>query len=118
MATAPRTVPTGGTGDPAAIISAEAEFSGRMEAKDLNVLGRFDGDLKLSGRLRVGAQARVKARVQASAVDINGEFEGEVRAQTLSFGETARAKGIFLSDRVSMKDGAQVNGAFNLEGKS
>jgi cytoskeletal protein CcmA (bactofilin family) len=115
MATAVRTAATPGvSAEASAVLSEEAEFVGRMEGKDLHVLGRFEGELTLSGRLRVGRQARVKAKIQAGSVELNGEFDGEIRAQVLAFGNQARARGVFLADRLSMQEGARVDGAFNL----
>ena len=94
-------------------IGADATISGRISGQDLQVMGAFDGEITLKGTLRVGPQGRVKAVVKAAVVEIRGSFDGEVGAGTLIFGDSARASGIFRSDRIQMHEGAIVNGAIN-----
>lgn len=96
------------------VVGAESVFSGRMTGEDLHVLGRFEGDLEVKGVLRIGPQAVVKATVQAAAVEVKGEFEGEIRAQTITFAETARARGIFRMEKITIKEGAVVDGSVNV----
>ena len=94
-------------------IGAQATVTGRMGGDDLQVLGVFDGEITLKGALRIGPQGRVKGIVQAAAVEVRGSFEGEISARTLVFAETARARGIFRADKLSIQDGALVNGTMN-----
>lgn len=103
----------GGTGE-AAFLGPEAMISGTMSGQDLVVLGRFDGDLQLSGRLHAGKSSRMKATVRAAAVHLEGEFDGEIRAQTLFLEETARARGTFVAERLTMREGALLQGTVNL----
>ena len=102
------------TFNPETVVGVESFFTGRMAGEDLTVLGRFEGDVQLKGTLRVGPQGSVKANVQAAAVEVKGEFEGEIRTSNLVFGETARAKGTFKADKLTIKDGALVDGSINL----
>ena len=97
-----------------AVIGEDAAFSGRLAGKNLIVHGRIDGEIEISGRLRLGPRSVVKGIVRAAAVEVDGEFEGDIRATSLAFGETARARGVFQADRLSMREGALVNGALNL----
>lgn len=94
-------------------IGAAATITGRLAGDDLQVLGTFDGEIVLRGTLRIGPQGRVKGVVQASVVDVRGTFEGEIGATTLVFGDAARARGVFRADRLSIQDGAVVDGAVN-----
>jgi cytoskeletal protein CcmA (bactofilin family) len=96
-------------------IATDAVFTGLMTGEDLTIEGRFDGDLEVRGTLRIAPTGRVKAKVKASAVDLRGEFDGEVRTTTLVFGETARARGVFVADKLTIREGAVVNGALNLD---
>jgi cytoskeletal protein CcmA (bactofilin family) len=96
-----------------AVLGEESSLSGRFVGQDLTVLGNFDGDLKANGVVRIGRQAAVKARIEAGAVEVEGVFEGEIRTGRLLFGATARARGVFLSDRLTIKDGAVVEGSVN-----
>ena len=91
----------------------DAQFSGRFSGQDLDVLGRLEGDVEVKGRLRIGKQGRVKAKVKAAVTEIEGEFEGELRADSLTLTETARAKGTFLAKRLSVREGALLEGAIN-----
>ena len=96
------------------ILSEDASLSGRVNAQDLTILGGFEGDVTVRGRLRVGPNARVKAKVKADSVEIEGKFEGEIRSTLLSFAPSARARGLFLADKLGIREGAVVEGAFNL----
>jgi len=96
-----------------AVLGEESSLSGRFVGQDLTVLGHFDGDLRAHGVVRIGRQAAVKARIEAGAVEVEGAFEGEIRTGRLLFAATARARGVFLSDRLTIKDGAVVEGSVN-----
>ena len=96
-----------------AVLGEESSLSGRFVGQDLTVLGHFDGDLKAQGVVKIGRQASVKATIEAGAVEVEGAFEGEIRANRLLFGATARARGVFLSDRLTIRDGAVVEGSVN-----
>jgi cytoskeletal protein CcmA (bactofilin family) len=96
------------------VLASECAFSGRVSGRDLDVLGRFEGDLDLSGRVHVAAGGKVKGRVRAAVVQIDGHFEGEVRAGTLRLGVNASARGRFFADRLSIVDGARLEGDVNL----
>jgi cytoskeletal protein CcmA (bactofilin family) len=99
-----------------ATVGEDAAFTGRFTGQDLVVLGRLEGDVELKGSFRVGKQGHVKAKVGAVTVEIEGEFEGEVRADTLSLSDTARAKGTFIAKRLNVREGAILEGAVNPTG--
>jgi len=99
-----------------ATVGEDAAFTGRFTGQDLVVLGRLEGDVELKGALRVGKQGNVKAKVSASTVEIEGEFEGEVRADTLSLADSAKAKGTFVAKRLNVREGAILEGAVNPSG--
>ena len=61
------------------VLASGCAVSGRVAGRDLDVLGRFEGDLDLSGRVHVASGSQVKGRVRANLVEIDGDFEGEVR---------------------------------------
>src|SRR5918992_4673342 len=94
----------------AAVVDRHTALSGSVSGHDLIVLGSLEGDLRLSGRLHIAAGSRLKARVQATVVELDGEFEGELRAQTLRVTATARAKGVFMAERISIEEGALLDG--------
>jgi cytoskeletal protein CcmA (bactofilin family) len=61
----------------ATVLAPGSAFSGRVSGQELDVLGAFDGELELSGRVRLAAGSKVKARVRADLVEIEGDFEGD-----------------------------------------
>ena len=97
----------------ATVVAPGSALSGRVCGQDLDVHGAFDGEMELSGRVRLIAGSKVKARVRANIVEIDGDFEGEVRATTLRVGHTARALGLFFSDRLAVAEGATLEGGVN-----
>lgn len=97
------------------VLASGCAVSGRVSGRDLDVLGRFEGDLDLTGRVHVASGSQVKGRVRASLVEIDGDFEGEVRAETLRVGVGASARGLFFADRISIVDGALLEGDVNPE---
>lgn len=100
------------------IIDAQADVEGTLKGKDAHVLGRFRGQIELTGRLVLGEGARVDARVVADAVEIAGEFKGELKARSLSVLERGRVEGSIDAERLAMREGALLNGSVNAgEGK-
>lgn len=102
-------------GQDVSILSEDASLSGRVTAQDLTILGSFEGDVVVRGRLRVGPNAKVKAKVKADSVELEGGFDGEIRTKALTFAPSARARGLFLADKLAIREGATVEGSFNLQ---
>jgi cytoskeletal protein CcmA (bactofilin family) len=86
-------------------------MTGTVAGHDLVVMGSLEGDLRLTGRLHLAAGSRLRARVHASVVDLEGDFEGEVRAETLRVSASARARGVFRAERLSIQEGAVLEGS-------
>ena len=95
------------------IIDAQADIEGTLRGKDAHVLGRFRGQIEITGRLVLGETARVEARVTADAVEIAGEYKGELKARSLSVLEKGRVDGTIDAQRLAMKEGALLNGSVN-----
>ena len=95
------------------IIDAQADIEGTLRGKDAHVLGRFRGQIEITGRLVLGETARVEAKVTADAVEIAGEFKGELRARSLSVLEKGRVDGTIDAQRLAMREGALLNGSVN-----
>ena len=111
MATVPKTTSPKTTVAPEAHetearLSEGAAFDGRWKGADIAVQGRLEGELTLTGRLRVGRTGSVLGRVQADTVELGGEFTGEVQARLIVITEGARARGTFVSERLIVREGA------------
>lgn len=94
-----------------ALLDQHVSFTGTVSGHDLIVVGALEGDLRLTGRLHAAPASRLKARVQAQVVELEGEFDGEIRAQTLRVTSSARARGTFRAERLSIEEGAVLEGS-------
>jgi cytoskeletal protein CcmA (bactofilin family) len=95
------------------VIDAQADIEGTLRGKDAQILGRFRGQIDLTGRLVLGESAKVDAKVTADAVEIAGEFKGELKARSLSVLEKGRVEGTIDAQRIAMREGALLNGSVN-----
>lgn len=95
------------------VIDAHADIEGTLKGKDAQVLGRFRGQIELTGRLVLGEGARVDAHVVADTVEVAGEFKGELKARSLSVLERGRVEGTIDAQRLAMREGALLNGSVN-----
>src|SRR5262245_16982497 len=97
-------------------IDADADVEGKLKGKDARILGRFRGEVVLSGRLQVGEGAKVEAKVSADVAEIAGEYQGELTVRSLVLLEKARVSGTLDAQGMVVREGAQVNGAVNAGG--
>jgi cytoskeletal protein CcmA (bactofilin family) len=95
------------------VIDTQADIEGTLRGKDAQVLGRFRGQIDLTGRLVLGEGAKVDAKVTADTVEIAGEFKGELKARSLSVLEKGRVEGTIDAQRLAMREGALLNGSVN-----
>jgi cytoskeletal protein CcmA (bactofilin family) len=94
-------------------IDKQADFEGKLAGKDARILGRFKGELQLSGRLTIGDESRVEAKVKADAAEIGGDFKGDISVRSLVLLEKARVEGTIDAQVLSVKEGAQLNATVN-----
>ena len=52
--------------DKATVIDADSSFEGRLTGKDGRILGTFQGEIELQGRLHLGEGSKVEAKVKAT----------------------------------------------------
>lgn len=95
-------------------IGNDAEFEGTLSGKDAQVLGRFQGEVVVTGKLSIGEGARVDAKVTADVVEIAGAFKGSLTTRSLILLEKARVDGGIEAKSISVRDGAVLNGAVNV----
>ncbi len=102
--------------DKPTLIDGQADVEGRLKGKDAHILGRFKGEVEVSGRLFLGEGARVDAKVVADAAEIAGEFKGEIKARAVTLAEKAKVEGSVDAQVLVVKEGAQLNGAVTAGG--
>ena len=94
-------------------VGSDAEFEGVLNGKDAQVLGRFKGEVAVTGKLTIGEGARVDAKVTADVVEIAGSFKGTLITRSLILLEKARVEGSVEAKSLAVRDGALLNGAVN-----
>jgi cytoskeletal protein CcmA (bactofilin family) len=95
-------------------VGADAEFEGILSGKDAQILGRFKGEVLITGKLSIGDGAVVDAKVTADTVEIAGTFKGSLATRALILLEKARVDGAVEAKSLSIRDGALLNGAVNV----
>src|SRR5262245_36216469 len=98
-------------GERATVIDTDSMIEGRLTGKDARILGTFQGEIELSGRLQLGEGAKVEAKVKATTAEIGGEFKGDLVVQNLVLLEKARVSGTVDAQTMAVREGAVVNGA-------
>ena len=92
------------------LVDAQADIEGTLKGRDARILGRFKGEVEVSGRLVLGEASRVEAKVRAGAAEVGGEFRGNIRAERVTLTETARFTGRIDAEVLAMRDGASLDG--------
>ncbi len=93
------------------VIDAQTELDGTLKGKDAQIQGRFHGIIELTGRLILSEGSKVDAQVVADAAEIAGEFKGDLKVRSLVLLEKARVFATLDSETLSVREGAQLNGA-------
>ena len=78
---------------------------------DIQIDGKFEGNLKLKGRLDIQQSARIKGSAVAKTIYIKGAVEGKLAAGSkMIIDHTAIIKGKIFTPVISIDEGAQFNG--------
>jgi len=93
------------------VIDAQADVEGKLRGKDALVLGRFRGEIEVTGRLVIGEGARVEATIVADAAEISGELKGDVKGRSLVLAEKARVQGSVDARVLVVREGAWLSGS-------
>jgi cytoskeletal protein CcmA (bactofilin family) len=105
--------------DQETILATKASLDGRLEGVNITLQGRFRGDVKASGLVRIAEGSDVDAKVEAPQVEIGGKFHGDIKADILRLLRPARASGTFRAKKLSVEEGGQLDGDFEIgEGSS
>ena len=95
----------------ATVIDADATLEGKLTGKDARILGRFKGEIEVSGRLLIGEGAKVEAKVKADIAEVSGEFKGDITVRSLLLLEKARVEGTLDAHVLAVREGASLNGS-------
>jgi cytoskeletal protein CcmA (bactofilin family) len=95
------------------LIDANADVEGKLTGKDARILGKFRGEIALSGRLILGEGGRVEGKVVADAAEIAGSYRGELNVRSLVVLDKGRAEGTLDARTLAVREGAQLNGSIN-----
>jgi len=101
-------------GEKTSVIDGNADFEGKLRGKDAQILGRFQGEVELTGRFSMGEGSRVQASVVADAAEIAGDFKGDLRVRSLILLEKGRVDGSVEAQVIAVRDGAHLNGSVNV----
>ncbi|MDY6792993.1 MAG: polymer-forming cytoskeletal protein [Thermodesulfobacteriota bacterium] len=78
---------------------------------DIQINGKFEGDLKLKGRLDIEQSATIKGSAVAKTMYVKGRVNGRLAAVSKMFiDRTAKINGKLFTPVISVVEGAQFNG--------
>ncbi len=78
---------------------------------DIQIDGKFEGNMKLKGRLDINQSAIIKGSAVAKTIDVKGEVEGKLAAGSKMFiDHTAKIEGKIFTPVISVIEGARFNG--------
>ncbi len=104
------------------ILDVDASMQGTIAFKDpvnLRINGSFEGKLDARGNLTIGENAKVTANIHGDNIVIAGKVSGDVFAsRSLSILGTATLKGNISTPRLSIGDGAILQGVVSMQGVS
>ena len=95
------------------LIDADSDVEGKLKGKDARILGKFKGEIALSGRLVLGEGSRVEGKVVADAAEIAGTYKGDLNVRSLVLLDKGRAEGTLDAKTLAVREGAQINGSVN-----
>ena len=104
------------------ILDVDASMQGSLTFRDpvnLRINGRFEGSLDTKGNLTVGPNSQVKANIVGENIIISGKVLGNVIASnSISLTQTAHLLGDICTPKLSVVDGAILQGKCQMEVKS
>ena len=86
---------------------------------NLIILGAFQGEFDLKGQLKIAQGSHIKGNVKATNISVNGNVEGTITAsEKIHLDNTARIKGRITTPKISVLDGALVDGEIEMSRQS
>jgi cytoskeletal protein CcmA (bactofilin family) len=83
----------------------------------LEIYGRVEGDVAVSGDVIVGDGGIVRGSISGARLSISGSVQGDLSGSlSVSLGSNAEVNGDISTPRIGIEEGAQVNGAVRTSG--
>ncbi|HNX68863.1 MAG TPA: polymer-forming cytoskeletal protein [Candidatus Omnitrophota bacterium] len=102
------------------ILDVDASMQGTISFKDpvnLRINGSFEGKLDTRGNLTIGENAKVAANIHGDNIVIAGKVTGDIVAtRSLAILGSATLKGNVTTPRMSMVEGAVLQGHVGMQG--
>lgn len=100
-----------------AVIGARLSFRGELNGEgDFRILGKFEGEITVTGRVFVGEGAEVDANISAAAIVIAGIVRGNLSASTrIEILPSGVLTGTLRTESFAAADGASVKGEIWVE---
>jgi cytoskeletal protein CcmA (bactofilin family) len=84
----------------------------------LQILGRVEGDVEMSGEVSVGDGGAVRGNVSATKISVHGAVQGDLRGtEAILLERGARVVGDLSAPRIGIGNGALVRGSVRTEGE-
>ncbi|MCH9683857.1 MAG: polymer-forming cytoskeletal protein [Deltaproteobacteria bacterium] len=102
---------------PACTLGTNITVRGTLTGEeDLVVEGRVEGSIALAGHLIVAESGVVEADVDVQSIEVHGEIRGDIVAsQSITIDKGAHVAGNVRAPRVIIHDGAQFQGAVEMD---
>ncbi len=110
--TSAQTATTPNGGNNVVTLGPRDVLQGRLEIQgDLKIAGNVEGDLKASGDVTIDSGATIQAAIEGANVSVRGQVTGNVTARRrLTLGGSGRLNGDVKVSRLTVEDGATLNG--------
>lgn len=94
------------------VLASGIEIIGTIKFhNDMNIDGRVEGEISSdTGKVTIAEQARIKGDIKAGEVHVYGNVEGNVQSERCHLRGCAVINGDIVTQRLSMEEGAQLNG--------
>ena len=101
------------------VIGASTVVSGHVRGEgSLEILGRVEGDIAVTGDVVVGASGRVRGNISAAQLTVAGQVQGQLHGtEAVLLERGAKVVGDIASPRVGIAPGALVRGHVQTDGE-
>lgn len=101
----------------AAWIGPSIVITGSLKSsEDMTIAGRVEGDVAVpKNTVTIAPRARIDGNIVARSVQVHGELRGDITAdRSVEVGETGSVVGKVITPRMSVSEGAVLNGPIEI----